>query len=140
MGSLRGRCRRDLAQTSTLEILADTFVGDVIALMGPSGCGKTTLLNVLAHRTVSTGARVTAELRVNSEVMSLATFRSIASYVEQEDALIGSLTTSETIEIAAHLARPRYVSSFYSQSQDEVVGKFPRECVADNTVQIFYTS
>jgi len=77
--------------------------------MGPSVSGKTTLLNMLAHRSATLNATVSGNLLVNSQPTSLAESRNIASYVEQEDALIGSLTVydSETIEIAAHLARPR---------------------------------
>jgi len=75
--------------------------------MGPSGSGKTTLLNLLAHRNATAKGTVSGNLLVNSEQTSLTNFRSIASYVEQEDALIGSLTARETIDIAAYLARPR---------------------------------
>ena len=75
--------------------------------MGPSGSGKTTLLNVLARRTATAKAKVSGQLLVDEQTVSLSTFRSIASFVEQEDALIGSLTARETIEIAGHLARPK---------------------------------
>jgi len=81
--------------------------GEVLALMGPSGSGKTTLLNVLARRTVANNAKVSGDILVDDHTVSRAAFRSIASYVEQEDALIGSLTARETVEIAAHLSRPR---------------------------------
>jgi ABC-type multidrug transport system ATPase subunit len=80
--------------------------GEMIALMGPSGSGKTTLLNVLARRNVIANANVSAHLLVDEQTISLSKFRSFASFVEQEDALIGSLTTRETVEIAAHLSRP----------------------------------
>lgn len=78
--------------------------GEICALMGPSGCGKTTLLNVLAHRDAATGATVEGSTSVNGSVPSLAAFRKISSYVEQEDALIGSLTVRETMHFAARLA------------------------------------
>lgn len=76
--------------------------------MGPSGCGKTTLLNVLAHRT-NHGGELEGTTYVNGAVPSLATFRTISCYVEQEDALIGSLTVKETINFAARLAHKRLV-------------------------------
>lgn len=38
-------------------------------------------------------------------------FQSISSYVEQEDALIGSLTVRETIDFAARLSLPKYFRS-----------------------------
>jgi ABC-type multidrug transport system ATPase subunit len=81
--------------------------GEICALMGPSGCGKTTLLNVLAHRsTTSSGAHVEGTMLVNGSKTSLETFRHLSSYVEQEDALIGSLTVRETMNFAARLAHP----------------------------------
>lgn len=73
------------------------------ALMGPSGCGKTTLLNVLAHR-VNPRAQMNGSTYVNGVAPTLTTFRNLSCYVEQEDALIGSLTVKETIYFAARLA------------------------------------
>jgi len=74
--------------------------------MGPSGSGKTTLLNVLARRIATTNAQVEGETYVDGTAPSLATFRRISSYVEQEDALVGSLTVRETLTFAARLALP----------------------------------
>ena len=75
--------------------------------MGPSGSGKTTLLNVLARRT---GSNYTGECRVNNSKLDNEAFGQISSYVEQEDALIGSMTVSETLRFAADLALPRSVN------------------------------
>ena len=80
-----------------------TSVGEICALLGPSGCGKTTLLNVLAHRGTS-GTQTKGKALVNGTEPSLAAFRRLSSYVEQEDALIGSLTVRETMNFAARLA------------------------------------
>ncbi|KXT11513.1 hypothetical protein AC579_8513 [Pseudocercospora musae] len=77
--------------------------GEMVALMGPSGSGKTTLLNTLAQRQTAT---VTGKVLVNGEETSLATHRAIASFVEQEDTLIGSLTVEETLKFAARLSLP----------------------------------
>jgi ABC-type multidrug transport system ATPase subunit len=82
--------------------------GQLIALMGPSGCGKTTLLNVLARRTASSGAKSSGECFVNGAKLDNDTFNRITSYVEQEDALIGSLTVQETMKFAADLSLPGY--------------------------------
>lgn len=82
----------------------------MVALMGPSGCGKTTLLNVLARRQAASGAKVEGESYVNGVKIDSASFGRITSYVEQEDALIGSLTVRETLKFAADLSLPRYVS------------------------------
>lgn len=75
--------------------------------MGPSGSGKTTLLNVLAHQNPGTKLNVTGSVNVNGSTVSDAELQSISSYVEQEDALIGSLTVRETLDFAARLSLPR---------------------------------
>ncbi|KAL9630933.1 MAG: hypothetical protein Q9204_004472, partial [Flavoplaca sp. TL-2023a] len=81
--------------------------GDIMAIMGPSGSGKTTLLNVLAHRKGSTALQVSGTLNVNGSRTSTTAFQAISSYVEQEDALIGSLTVRETLDFAARLSLSR---------------------------------
>ncbi|KAI4160043.1 MAG: hypothetical protein LQ342_006079 [Letrouitia transgressa] len=47
---------------------------------------------------------------VNGTQVSSSIFRSLTSYVEQEDALIGSLTVRETLDFAARLSLPGTVS------------------------------
>ena len=88
--------------------ITDAVVGELVALMGPSGSGKTTLLNVLAQRHAAAGAQTRAELYLNGRQSSKEELRKLSAYVEQEDALIGSLTAKETIDIAARLSRTRY--------------------------------
>ncbi|KAF5025872.1 hypothetical protein F66182_2041 [Fusarium sp. NRRL 66182] len=70
--------------------------GEICALMGPSGCGKTTLLNVLARRPTN-ASNVEAQVYVNGSHLSLAEFREVSCFVEQEDALIGTLSKQERI-------------------------------------------
>lgn len=82
--------------------------GELVALMGPSGCGKTTLLNVLARRPAASGAKVLGDCYVNGGKVDVGSFGRMTSYVEQEDALIGSLTVRETLKFAADLSLPRY--------------------------------
>ncbi|KAF4594781.1 hypothetical protein GQ602_000394 [Ophiocordyceps camponoti-floridani] len=77
--------------------------GDICALMGPSGCGKTTLLNVLAGRP-SQAAKTTATVRVNGLEYPASEFRSLSSFVEQDDVLMSSLTVRETIDFSARLS------------------------------------
>lgn len=90
-------------------ITGDVQQGEMVALMGPSGCGKTTLLNVLARRQAASGAKVEGESYVNGVKIDSASFGRITSYVEQEDALIGSLTVRETLKFAADLSLPSSV-------------------------------
>ena len=76
--------------------------------MGSSGSGKTTLLNALAHRQAAANAQISGTITVNGQTVPLGIFRRISSYVEQDDALIGSLTARETINFTARLALERY--------------------------------
>lgn len=71
--------------------------------MGPSGSGKTTLLNTLARRSTSSGS-TTGTVLTNGTHLPQSAFREISSYVEQEDALIGSLTVRETVDFSARLS------------------------------------
>lgn len=75
-----------------------------------SGSGKSTLLNVLAHRTHALAANVKAAIYINGSAANPKTFRRISAYVEQEDALVGSLTVRETLNFAARLSLPSSVS------------------------------
>lgn len=83
------------------------MLGDLMAIMGPSGSGKTTMLNVLAHRNASFQAQISGAITVNGVELPTDIFQSISSYVEQEDALIGSLTVRETLDFAARLSLPK---------------------------------
>ncbi|KAK3938488.1 P-loop containing nucleoside triphosphate hydrolase protein [Diplogelasinospora grovesii] len=78
--------------------------GEICALMGPSGCGKTTLLNVLGSRPVGPTQKVEATVLVNGHKPSRNAFREMSRFVEQEDALIGSLTVRETLDFSSRLA------------------------------------
>ncbi|KAL3421408.1 ABC transporter [Phlyctema vagabunda] len=94
-------------KTKQPKLLLDNVDGVVEA---GNGCGKTTLLNVLAHRDAAANAKVEGETLVNGSTVSTSTFRQISSYVEQEDALIGSLTVRETLHFAARLAHTNTMS------------------------------
>jgi ABC-type multidrug transport system ATPase subunit len=112
---------KDRATKQPLDILSNVSgileAGEILALMGPSGSGKTTLLNILAHRAAMPNAVIHQDLRINGEPTTLASFRKLSSYVEQEDALVGSLTVSETLYFAAQLALPRYAFNCVESSE-----------------------
>ncbi|KAJ4366949.1 hypothetical protein N0V83_007479 [Neocucurbitaria cava] len=105
---------KDRRSKQPLDILSNVNgivdAGEILALMGPSGSGKTTLLNVLAHRGATPHATTTQTLCINGTRTSLTKFRKLSSYVEQEDALVGSLTVRETLYFAAQLALPSSIS------------------------------
>ncbi|TFA99935.1 ABC transporter G family member 15 [Trichoderma ghanense] len=84
--------------------------GEMLAILGPSGSGKTTLLNALAHRAAAANATTTGNILVNGHKVSLQDMRDLSTYVEQEDALIGSLTVRETVLFAAQLSLSHTVS------------------------------
>jgi len=104
---------KDRATKLPLSILTDANglvkAGELIAIMGPSGSGKTTLLNTLAHRVATAGAATQGDTLMNGQAITWQALRHLSAYVEQEDALIGSLTVRETMNFAARLALPRYV-------------------------------
>ncbi|EGR44131.1 uncharacterized protein TRIREDRAFT_82626 [Trichoderma reesei QM6a] len=84
--------------------------GEMLAILGPSGSGKTTLLNALAHRAAAANATTAGNILVNGHTASLQEIRDLSAYVEQEDALIGSLTVRETVVFAARLSLPHTIS------------------------------
>lgn len=79
------------------------MLGQLVAIMGPSGSGKTMLLNRLAQRAMPPSAKLTGNILINQTVANIQDVRQTSSYVEQQDHLIGSITTSETLGFAAKL-------------------------------------
>lgn len=77
---------------------------EMVALMGSSGSGKTSLLNVLAQRlTLSPGARVTGEVKVNGRVVNATDFGKFGCFVQQDDILIAVMTARESLRFACKL-------------------------------------
>jgi ABC-type multidrug transport system ATPase subunit len=89
--------------TATLNELTLTVPGQLVAIMGPSGSGKTMLLNRLAHRAMPPKAKLDGKIFINDVHADLGKIRSTSNYVEQQDHLIGSITTAETLAFAAKL-------------------------------------
>lgn len=102
---------KDRTSGNPLPILSESaglvHAGEMLAIMGPSGSGKTTLLNSLAHRVAAAGAETTGQILTNGQKTTLSMIRDLSAYVEQEDAMIGSITVRETVTFAARLALPR---------------------------------
>ncbi|KAI0031344.1 P-loop containing nucleoside triphosphate hydrolase protein [Vararia minispora EC-137] len=66
--------------------------------MGPSGAGKSTILDIISMRTMPTSGTVSLSGSGGADLKSLT------SYVEQSDALLGVLTVEESLYFAARLS------------------------------------
>ncbi|EST05077.1 ABC-2 type transporter [Kalmanozyma brasiliensis GHG001] len=73
--------------------------GEMLAIMGPSGAGKSTFLDVLSTRRAPSSGSVTVSIATKD-------VKSVSSYVEQHDSLLGVLTVRETIWYSAKLSLP----------------------------------
>ncbi|CAG9947096.1 unnamed protein product [Clonostachys rosea f. rosea IK726] len=130
---------KDRASGEPLHILAESFglvhAGQMLAIMGPSGSGKTTLLNTLAHRVAAAGATTTGRVMVNGQTSDRSMVRNLSAYVEQEDALIGSITVRETMAFAARLSLPSTVSKKEALSRvDDLIASFGLQAQSDSIV------
>jgi ABC-type multidrug transport system ATPase subunit len=131
--------RKDILQNvngcveAGMSILFASNSGTLLAVMGPSGCGKSTLLNILSRRL--TGASVSGDQRLSGVPFDDTTLRSMSTYVEQEDHLIGSLTVRETIDFAAKLALPVNVnSSERLERTEQTLKDFGLQSVKDSKI------
>ncbi|KAK9368703.1 hypothetical protein V1509DRAFT_622536 [Lipomyces kononenkoae] len=82
--------------------------GEIMAIMGASGAGKTSLLDILAHK--NKGGVIGGDILVNGFKVSESQFKSITGFVDQEDALMPTLTVYETILNSALLRLPKTMS------------------------------
>ena len=74
--------------------------GQVLAILGPSGSGKTTLLSILSGIQNWTSGDIYYQGRkkeYSTDSRDILGFQGNASYVTQDDMLIGSLTLEETL-------------------------------------------
>ncbi|KAK7203982.1 transporter, ABC superfamily [Myxozyma melibiosi] len=82
--------------------------GEIMAIMGASGAGKTSLLDILAHK--NKDGRVDGQILVNGYKVTDDQFKGIIGFVDQEDALMPTLTVYETILNSALLRLPKTMS------------------------------
>ncbi|KAK9477401.1 hypothetical protein V1514DRAFT_309256 [Lipomyces japonicus] len=82
--------------------------GEIMAIMGASGAGKTSLLDILAHK--NKGGLINGDILVNGYNVTEDQFKSIVGFVDQEDALMPTLTVYETILSSALLRLPKTMS------------------------------
>ncbi|KAF7877304.1 hypothetical protein EAF04_000987 [Stromatinia cepivora] len=79
--------------------------GEIMAIMGASGAGKTTFLDILARK--NKRGVVQGNFYVNGEKVTDNEYRSVIGFVDQEDAMLPTLTVHETIMTSALLRLPR---------------------------------
>lgn len=113
--------------------------GKLNVIMGPSGSGKSTLLNLMArrlHSSISTRYRSSGKMLFNGALPSDAVIRSLCSYVTQDDdALLPSLTVRETLQFAAALRLPTWMSKDDKKRRaEEVILKMGLKDCADNLI------
>lgn len=111
--------------------------GELTAVMGPSGGGKTTLLEILADRVRS--GEVEGSVELNGAAREARAFRAIASYVTQEDSLLGSFTVLETLQMAAKLSLPSSITNALIHERVESVldGMGLRSCADTRVGDVF---
>ena len=95
--------------------------GQLVAILGHSGAGKTTLLNALSGRQ-NTG-KLSGEICHNGEkVTNIQRLNEMCGYVTQNNLLYPTATAKESIEFAAKLRLPQYISDkVKQQSIDSVI-------------------
>ena len=92
-----------------------------MAIMGPSGSGKTSLLNVLAGRMMlSKGSRFEGIITVNGKYLAKEEFGKVASFVEQDDFLISTMTVRELFEFAVQITT-YHTPSECTEKVDELI-------------------
>ncbi|KAK0450317.1 P-loop containing nucleoside triphosphate hydrolase protein [Desarmillaria tabescens] len=113
--------------------------GKINVILGPSGSGKSSLLNLMAHRlqaTSSTTYAADGEMKLNGVSATQERIRALCSYVTQDDtSLLPYLTVRETLEFAATLRLPSWMSKKHKyQKADEVMKKMGLKGCADTLV------
>ena len=78
--------------------------GQIMAIMGASGAGKSTFIDILARK--NKRGTTSGNMLVNGERILDNEYRDYIGYVDQEDALLPTLTVHETILTSALLRLP----------------------------------
>lgn len=131
---------RKLPTKTILEPVTTAFQAGVLnIIMGPSGSGKTSLLNAMALRlrnTPGTRYRPSGRMTFNGAVPSASVIRSVCSYVcQDDDALLPSLTVRETLQFAAGLRLPSFMTTAQkNQRAEDVLMKMGLKDCADNLI------
>ncbi|WEW60487.1 hypothetical protein PRK78_005974 [Emydomyces testavorans] len=135
--------RKCSVQSRRLRILqsisAEFCPGQLNVIMGPSGSGKTSLLCSIAGRfqnTIGTKYHASGQMLYNGSLPSENLIRAISSFVMQDDdALMPSLTVRESLRFAAGLRLPSWMSKEEkNQSAEDILLKMGLKDCADNLI------
>lgn len=136
----RSATGKKLAPKTIFNPVTTTFEAGVLnVIMGPSGSGKTSLLNAMALRLdngIGTRYHPSGKLLFNGAEPSNSVIRSVCSYVcQDDDALLPSLTVRETLQFAAGLRLPPWMSrdEKHKRAEDVLLKMGLKDC-ADNLV------
>eukprot|EP00466_Bigelowiella_natans_P015027 jgi/Bigna1/85120/estExt_fgenesh1_pg.C_20227 len=115
----------------------DVQPGEVCAVMGPSGSGKTTLMDFVASRIDPSPAEriLSGDVLLNhTAVRDPNTFANFGAYVPQEEALVGTLTASETLRFAARLTVGGNLRTRIDDIVEETINEMGLRVCADTVV------
>jgi ABC-type multidrug transport system ATPase subunit len=131
--------RKRWTKTILKPLTADFQPGSLNVIMGPSGSGKTSLLNSMAGRLkddTSTRYNQYGAMTYNRAIPTQEVVHSICSFVTQDDdALLASLTVRETLQYAAGLRLPKWMSKEQkTQKAEEILLKMGLKDCADNLI------
>ncbi|KAK5162987.1 FAD-dependent urate hydroxylase [Saxophila tyrrhenica] len=90
------------------DIAGAVHPGELLAIMGASGAGKTSFLDILARK--KKRGMAMGDFWLNGEKVSNDDFRSVIGFVDQDDAMLPTLTVHETILDSALLRLPKEMS------------------------------
>jgi ABC-type multidrug transport system ATPase subunit len=93
--------------------------GELLAIMGASGAGKTSFLDILARK--NKRGLISGQSWLNGEKIPDDQFRNVIGFVDQEDAMLPTLTVHETILDSALLRLPKEMSRAAKEQKAEDV-------------------
>ncbi|KAJ3059718.1 hypothetical protein HDU99_006237, partial [Rhizoclosmatium hyalinum] len=112
------------------EISGTLQPGEILAVLGPSGAGKSTFLDVIAGRKGKSGT-VHGSVFLDGQERPIKKY---ASYVTQDDSLIGSFTVRETIRWAVKLILPTLPFPTQEAKVQDMLVQFGLTKCADSVV------